>query len=184
MSSDSSDSVKSIADHNDDDSELALINFFGKLKIKTEDNLKPQQTMSLNAGNVELNGSATIVPVPALNSTDLQIIPNFDGNPARLHRFISACESILSRYFDANNLDNFQNVVLLNSILNKIEGRAEEVVAIYGSQSWAVIKNALLQNFGDQRDENSLNLDLVSLKQKGNETPSQFYERVLHRRPH
>ncbi|KAJ8983951.1 hypothetical protein NQ317_008653 [Molorchus minor] len=36
----------------------------------------------------------------------------------------------------------------------------------------------LLQNFGDQRDENCLNQDLVNLRQKPNETPNQFHEKI------
>ncbi|KAJ8910720.1 hypothetical protein NQ315_005894 [Exocentrus adspersus] len=61
-----------------------------------------------------------------------------------------------------------------------LEGRAEEVVAINGANNWDDIKNALIQNFGDQRDENCLNQDLVNLRQKPNETPYQFHENVIH----
>ncbi|KAF2890969.1 hypothetical protein ILUMI_15204 [Ignelater luminosus] len=57
---------------------------------------------------------------------------------------------------------------------------AEEVIAIYGCDSWKKIKETLLQNFGDQRDENCLNQDLVNLKQKPGETPNQFHEKVMH----
>ncbi|KAF2883391.1 hypothetical protein ILUMI_22779 [Ignelater luminosus] len=103
---------------------------------------------------------------PVLDIKNLSIIPNFDGNVNKLHRFINAVESILNHYYDDKNLGSFQNVLLLNGILNKLEGRAEEVIAIYGCDSWKKIKETLLQNFGDQRDENCLNHDLVNLRQK------------------
>ncbi|KAJ8984984.1 hypothetical protein NQ317_016895 [Molorchus minor] len=111
--------------------------------------------------------------VPVLDIKNLSIIPSFDGNPNKLHRFISVSETILNHYFDTQNTSNFQNTLLLNGILNKLEGRAEEVIGITGTRDWNSIKNALLQNFGDQRDENCLNQDLSRLKLYLNETFSQ-----------
>lgn len=174
--SDSPCPVESIADNNDDDSGLDLVNLINNLKI--DENLS-DNTMSFN-NSVNSNSAAGATAVPALDIKNLSMVPNFDGNPTRLTRFINASESILNRYFDTNDLNNFQNTIIMNSLLNKLEGRAEEVVAIYGSNSWNDIKSALIKNFGDQRDENCLNQDLVNLKQKHNEMPSQFYERVLH----
>lgn len=118
--------------------------------------------------------------VPALDMKNLSIIPTFNGNPNRLHRFVDACESILTYYYDRQDNNSFQNILLINGILNKLEGRAEEVIAINGVKSWDDIKFTLLENFGDQRDENCLNQDLVNLKQSFNETPYQFHEKVLH----
>lgn len=118
--------------------------------------------------------------VPVLDMKNLSVIPNFNGSPSKLHRFINVCESLLNHYFDIQNRDNFQNTLLINGILNKLEDRAEEIVAIHGANNWDEIKDALLKNFGDQRNENCLNQDLVNLKQKPNETPYQFHEKIIH----
>ncbi|KAG5870856.1 hypothetical protein JTB14_031937 [Gonioctena quinquepunctata] len=40
-------------------------------------------------------------------------------------------------------------------------------------------KNTLIQNFGDQRDKNSLTRDLVDLRQFPNESPIQFDEKCM-----
>lgn len=108
----------------------------------------------------------------------LTIVPNYDGNPNQLYRFISTSESILTQFYIANEPNNFQNQIVLQNILGKLKGRAEEAVNIHGSQTWASVKSVLLQHFSDQRDENALNRDLVSLKQE-NETPQQFYIRCM-----
>lgn len=198
--SDSSLPIESLGENNSG-LELDLVSFFNNLRINSRENQEnissshstlreiiscndlnnPSNTsQNLNISNNSTNSNNLNMPVPALDIKNLSIIPNFDGNPNKLYRFISASESILTHYFDKTNLANFQNVLLMNGILNKLEGRAEEVIAINGADSWDDIKNTLLQNFGDQRDENCLNQDLVNLRQKPNETPHQFHKRVLH----
>lgn len=160
-----SDPPKSLSDsiiENDSDLEQNLLNSFEKLSIHTI----PQTKMAT---------------VPKFDSKELSIVPDFDGNPNKLHRFITASEALLAHYFDINNANNFQNLLLLNGILNKLHGRAEEIVVIHGATNdWLEIKNALILNFSDQRDENSLNQDLVNSIQKWNESPQEFYERILH----
>lgn len=175
MSGSSISSVDSFDENNasleqNQELDIELLEQFLKLKIDTQNETQ----------TVELRENLEMAP-PALDIKNLSIIPNFNGNPNKLYRFIEASEAILTHYFDTDNAANFQNVLLLNGILNKLEGRAEEVVAISGSSSnWNGIKDTLIQNFGDQRDENCLNQDLVNLRQKPNETPSQFHERVTH----
>lgn len=164
--------------------ELDLEKLFNDLTINSSNLNEP------NSKVIEINKSVSVIDLsnsnrikmslPPLDIKNLSVIPHFDGNSNKLHRFITASESILNHYYDRVNVNNFQNVLLMNGILNKLEGRAEEVVAINGANSWDDIKNALVQNFGDQRDENCLNQDLVNSRQKPNETPYQFHERVLH----
>lgn len=160
--------VESLCDNNSENLDLDLSNFFNKFC-----------SISKKRSNMA-NNNEPPQQVPVLDIKNLSIIPNFDGNSNKLFRFISASESILTHYADRRNPASFQNHLLLNGILNKLEGRAEEVVSINGNKDWGSIKQTLIQNFGDQRDENSLNLDLVNMKQKSNETPEQFHERILH----
>lgn len=172
--SDSSKPIDSLSENNRN-LELDLVRFFNNLKLGKNSKVnncsasKTDNTMAINQNQL-----------PVLDIKTLSIIPNFNGNPNKLHRFISASESILTHYYDRQNPNNFQNILLINGVLNKLEGRAEEIIAINGANDWDSIKTTLLQNFGDQRDENCLNQDLVNLRQKPNESPFQFYERVIH----
>lgn len=111
--------------------------------------------------------------------TALTVIPDYDGNANQLHRFITTCETVLTQYFDVAQPNNFNNQVLLHSILNKMKGKAEEVVTINGVSSWNEIKQVLIKNFADQRDENCLNRDLINMRQE-NETAQEFYNRCMH----
>lgn len=117
----------------------------------------------------------------SLNSikTALLIIPKYDGNPNQLNRFIESCECILTQYYNPVDATCFNNIILLHSILNRLEGKAEEIVNINGVSSWLEMKQVLLKNFGDQRDENCLTRDLVNMKQE-QESPQDFYNRCMH----
>jgi hypothetical protein len=109
----------------------------------------------------------------------LTVIPDYDGNANQLHRFITTCETVLTQYFDVAQPNHFNNQVLLHSVLNKLKGKAEEVVTINGVFSWNEIKQVLIKNFADQRDENCLNRDLINMRQD-NETTQEFYNRCMH----
>lgn len=189
MSDSSSDSSVSFCENSEFDE--SLLNKLTSLSIadKPAQNLTNCKTNSINLNNIKNMNNNTASnnantnerkTIPVLDIKNLSVIPNFDGNPNKLHRFINATEAILTHYYDDINIHNFQNILLLNGILSKLEGRAEEVVAINGTNEWDTIKNTLIQNFGDQRDENCLNQDLVNLRQKANESSYEFYEKVIH----
>lgn len=132
---------------------------------------------SLSNNNLTEN---SIMPsnVPAFDVKNLVILPNFDGNSNDLHDFLNIATTLFTYYYDNTNHTCIQNILLFRGILSKLTGRAKEVVSIYGCENWQDVKTVLIQNFGDQRDENSLTRDLVNLKQN-NETPLQFYEKCM-----
>lgn len=107
-------------------------------------------------------------------------IPDFDGNPNDLNRFISVSDSLINNFIDRANPNNFQNIYLLNSIIAKIKGKAKTVINIQTCNTWNELKDVLMRNFSDQRDEVCLNRDLVMLRQNSNESPQLFYDRCLH----
>lgn len=118
------------------------------------------------------------IDVVNLFKTAVNIIPDYDGNPNRLFRFISTSESVLTQFYQEAEPDNFQNQIVLQSILGKLKGKAEEVVNIHGCTLWSTVKQVLLQHFSDQRDENVLTRDLVGLRQE-NENTQEFYTRCM-----
>lgn len=106
----------------------------------------------------------------------LRPVPDFDGNPNVLPRFINICDQIVMQYVSTAPGSELSNLCLLNGILNKITGTAACTINSNGiPESWAGIRAALINNFSDQRDETALYNDL-SMATQGNKTPQEFYD--------
>lgn len=110
----------------------------------------------------------------------LNCIPQFDGSPNDLGRYLSVCQSVIDTFYKAQQPESFQNVYLLNCIIGKLTGNAKLVLGTQNVSTWGELKAILNRHFADQRDEACLNRDLVMLRQQGNENPEQFYDRILH----
>lgn len=109
----------------------------------------------------------------------LRLVPEFDGNSNILIRFLSLCDQLVARYINPAPGHELANLSLLNGILNKITGNAARTLVTNGvPQDWNGIRNTLIHNFSDHRDESALYNDL-SLLSQGSDTPQVFYERVL-----
>lgn len=105
----------------------------------------------------------------------LRLLPEFDGNPNVLTRFINLCDNLVATFRKNNN--DLDNLALLNGILNKVTGPAARFINANGiPEDWQGVRTALINNFSDQRDETSLYNDL-SLLNQGQSTPQEFYER-------
>lgn len=105
----------------------------------------------------------------------LRLVPEFDGNPNILTRFIKLCDQIVATYVQAGA--DLDNLAVINGILNKITGPAARLINSNGiPEDWMGIRKALINNFADQRDETALYNDL-SLLTQGSSTPQEFYER-------
>lgn len=106
----------------------------------------------------------------------LRLVPEFDGNPNILTRFIRICDQLVATYLLEAPGNELTNLCLLNGILNKITGPAARTINSNGiPDSWIGIRNALVNNFSDQRDETALYNDL-SLASQGNNSPQEFYD--------
>lgn len=107
----------------------------------------------------------------------LRLVPEFDGNPNILTRFISLCDELVKRFLRAEPGHELENQSLLNGILNKVTGNAARLINSNGIPTdWIGIRTALINNFADQRDETALYNDL-SLLSQGQNSPQEFYER-------
>lgn len=131
-----------------------------------------------NSNSIDINNSIIMTSAQKFDLKNLNIISPFDGNPCELYNFLKVSQTFLTIYFNEEDPGCVQNLLLFEGIKSRLEGRAREVISIYGANTWDEIKSVLTQNFGDQRDENSLNRDLVNLRQT-NETPQQFYEKIM-----
>ncbi|KAJ8961595.1 hypothetical protein NQ317_003911 [Molorchus minor] len=117
-------------------------------------------------------------PTPTFDIQNLFIIAQFDGNPSELNNFLKVSQTFLNIYWNREDETCVQNLLLFEGIKSRLTGRAKEIISVYGVNTWTEIKAVLIQNFGDQRNENSLTRDLVNLRQN-NESPQQFYERFV-----
>lgn len=142
---------------------------------KLEDNIQHSSKIIDLDDNLTLNNTK----MPDFKPEYLHCVPQFDGNPNELNRYLSICDSIIAEFYDAANPNNFHNVFLLNSLIGKLTGSAKLVVNIQSVTTWAELKETLYRNFADQRDESCLNRDLVLLRQLPNEKPQQFFDRCL-----
>lgn len=145
------------------------------LTSNIQENQSNSSNSSLNIGSFRLNN----LLIMAFKPEYLNCVPNFDGNPSELNRYLSTCESIITTFYDRQNLNNFQNVYILNSLISKLSGNARSVVNIQNCSNWDDLKTTLYRNFADQRDEACLNRDLVLLRQNANEKVNHFYDRIL-----
>lgn len=106
----------------------------------------------------------------------LRLVPDFDGNVNVLTRFIKICDQLCNEFLSNDPNKQLNNLYLLNGILNKITGPAATIINSNGiPDSWAGIRNTLVNNFADQRDETALYNDL-SLARQGNSSPQEFYD--------
>lgn len=106
----------------------------------------------------------------------LRLLPEFDGNPNTLTRFINLSDQLVQRFLNPTPGNELENQALLNGILNKVTGPAARFINSNGIPTdWNGIRTALINNFADQRDETALYNDL-SLLTQGQSTPQEFYE--------
>lgn len=106
-------------------------------------------------------------------------IPHFDGNQKLLNRFISAVENLLKGFQDTTNRNATINTCLFDTILSKLTGRAAELIVSRSElNSWALIKDVLINSFSDQRSIDCLIQDLLGLKPLKNENPIVFGMRI------
>lgn len=107
----------------------------------------------------------------------LRLLPEFDGNPNVLTRFIRLSDQLVEQFMRREPEYTLSNLTLLNGILNKVVGPAARLINSNGiPETWDGIRSALVNNFSDQRDETSLYNDLALLNQ-GSSTPQEFYDK-------
>lgn len=107
----------------------------------------------------------------------LRAVPDFDGNPNVLTRFIKICDQLVLQYVRNDPSYELTNLCLINGILNKITGSAASTINSNGiPENWQGIRDALINNFSDQRDETALYNDM-SLLTQGSSTPQEYYDK-------
>lgn len=174
-SSDSTLETKVLTNSKSNSNQNQTINFNADLLAE---NLKKLQT----SGNLQLHTNInTDLSEMALQFKPeyINCVPQFDGNPSELNRFLATCKTLIEQFYDVTNRNCFQNTYLLHCLIGKLTGSARLVVNVQNVSTWDELKCTLYRHFADTRDESCLNRDLVMLRQGSNESPQNFYDRVL-----
>lgn len=104
-------------------------------------------------------------------------IPHYNGDGNTLEIFISACDYLMTNY--GNTADAQLVAYLLRVVIGKLTDRAQLLIATRPElNSWDSIKKALRLSFGDQRNIDCLEQDLITMFPMRNEQPLDFAKRI------
>ncbi|ENN74717.1 hypothetical protein YQE_08708, partial [Dendroctonus ponderosae] len=76
----------------------------------------------------------------------LKCVPEFDGKPNDLNRYLLSCQSLIDNFYNAANQLDFRNVFLLNSLIGKLTGTAKIIVNIQNVTTWDDLKAVIKMN--------------------------------------
>lgn len=132
--------------------------------------------------NIEMNPVQQIQPIAGypvgFHTSLLNEIPQYNGSPSELSEYIRATEDILTQFWQQNEPGAYINKLLLSAARNRLKGAALEVVTGQIYNSWDELKETLINNFGDQRSELNIRIDLTRMRQLPKESPIDFYNRI------
>lgn len=134
----------------------------------TQFNLPGQQNPAAN--NININNA------PVFKAEYLQMVPEFNGHQPTLCEFLRLGEELITAFYD-HTVDTFQNKYLINSLKNKVIGKARDNISTYNITSWADLKNALLSCYSDKRDTHTLTVELCEMRQ-GRSSPIEFFNAI------
>lgn len=109
-----------------------------------------------------------------------EIIPLYEGGSKNLSYFIQQCEKFISTYriTTPGQEQCTLNKLLFEICCSKLTGAARDTLVISNCTTWSQVKDALINRFGDQRNETLLENDLITCFQSTNENYDQYYERI------
>lgn len=139
------------------------------------------ETSNTNFPNkINLRNSNMAPPVDPIQSQEftqlLNALPEY-GPDDDLQIFIESVQDLLS--FVHNKLSPVQTHILGCTIKTKIKGEARKFLSLHDATEWAQIKEILLKQYGDHRNEDILSFTLQNTVQNYNESYHDFYKRVL-----
>lgn len=115
---------------------------------------------------------------PVFKMEFLQIIPEFSGEVEQLSRFISLAEKLTSKFYNTSDPDDFQNELLIGSLIGKIKGDAQKQISNFTITKWEDLKTALVTTYSDRRDIFTLTIELTHMKQGMTENSFDFFNRI------
>lgn len=144
-----------------------LLNDIATLRQSQAELVSAINSMRERANDPFLNFS---IPDPIRN------IPTFNGNKKEVNAWVEDAEQTINLY------DSYRNQAIYGQIIravkNKIIGEAREILIASGNpNTWAEIKEVILNAFGDRRDLPSHIQSLFYVRQ-GKKTLSEYYNKI------
>lgn len=119
-----------------------------------------------------------IMAVLELKAKYLKMIPKFSSESELLSRFLKICQKLVNKFYNARDINDFQNEYLMSSIRSKVKGDASLNISNCIINNWNDLKTNFLYAYSDKRDEYTLCVEMSNLKQFLYETPFEFYHRI------
>lgn len=117
---------------------------------------------------------AKVVAIPMEMS---KVIPKFDGDEKLLNLYIKKCEYVIGCFTNAEN--QAQDLYVFHVVSSKLTGKAAQLISERQDiESWAALKEVLIQHFGDPRSEECIAIELETLKINQNESYLDFCNRI------
>ncbi|CAH0391625.1 unnamed protein product [Bemisia tabaci] len=124
-----------------------------------------------------INGKMTTLKIEKFNNKDFEVVPPFEGKIEQLPRFLRALDYLAAEYevtIYTNHL-----VPFLLHVEAKLKGAVAHQIGLGNYQTWPALREKLILAYDDKRDSATLAEELGVMSQKPNETPMQFYERLI-----
>lgn len=104
-------------------------------------------------------------------------LPTYDGETKSLYQWLRNVDAVVANLEDAPAPQNMQRI-WLGYIRNKIVGRASDaLIARNQDETWANMRNVLIEYFGDKRDISTLTQSIPYMFQK-NKSLDVFYQEI------
>lgn len=104
-------------------------------------------------------------------------IPTFDGNKRQLHAWLTTTETTLTRFRPLVTDAVFE--IYVQAILNKIEGRAKDILCLAGNpSSFDEIKTILIEALGDRQELSTYKARLWANKQTHDMSIKHYYNKT------
>ncbi|CAH0384724.1 hypothetical protein BC332_34571 [Capsicum chinense] len=111
------------------------------------------------------------------NNKDFEVVPPFEGKVEQLPRFLRALDYLAAEY-EVTRYTNHLVPFLLH-VEAKLKGAVAHQIGLGNYQTWDALREKLILAYDDKRDSATLAEELGVMSQKPNETPMQFYERII-----
>jgi len=107
----------------------------------------------------------------------VETVPTFNGDPNALTPYINSCDFLFNTYGHVN--DPLIKNYLIRAVLTKLVDRAQILISCRPElNDWPSIKTTLTQCFGDRRNLECLEHDLIMSKPQKNESIIEFGARL------
>lgn len=154
--------------------------------LQTMQSQQQQQQQTINTLLMSQAQSGQPVPHHSSNATGIEYlfkipdpikaIPRFDGNRKQLTAWLATAENTLAVFKD--HVSDCQYSIFVTAILNKIEGKAKDIICLAGNpQSFNEIKEILINALGDRQELTYYKSQLWQTKMTENTPVHKHYNR-------